>query len=59
MVFLGSFSSFLPARIVTNEELAPRLGVAPEWIAAASGVKERRFAAENESVSDLAFGAAR
>jgi 3-oxoacyl-[acyl-carrier-protein] synthase-3 len=43
--------------VVTNAELAPRLGVAPEWIEANSGIRERRWVAEVECASDLGAAA--
>lgn len=46
-----------PERVVTNEELAARLGVAPEWISKNSGIRERRFAADSDTVSGLAVRA--
>jgi 3-oxoacyl-[acyl-carrier-protein] synthase-3 len=47
--------SYLPERRVANDELADRLGIAPEWIARATGVHERRYASDAESA--LAMGA--
>ncbi|MGQ9824661.1 MAG: beta-ketoacyl-ACP synthase III [Desulfotomaculales bacterium] len=49
----------LPERVVTNEELAARLKVTPEWIAERSGIKERRLATRGEAASDYAAEAAR
>jgi 3-oxoacyl-[acyl-carrier-protein] synthase-3 len=46
-----------PERVVTNEELAARLGVAPDWISKNSGIRERRFAADDDTVSGLAVRA--
>ena len=54
MAFLRAFGSYLPPRIVKNAELAAKLGVTAEWIENASGIQERRFADDNESVADLA-----
>lgn len=48
----------LPERIVTNAELALVLGVAPEWIEANSGIRERRWVAAHEAASNLATAAA-
>jgi 3-oxoacyl-[acyl-carrier-protein] synthase-3 len=59
MAFLRAFGRYLPARKVRNEELAAKLGVTAKWIENASGIQERRFAAEGESVADLALHAAR
>lgn len=49
----------LPERIVTNSEIGARLGVDPEWIESRTGIKERRWAAHNESSSTLGAAAAR
>jgi 3-oxoacyl-[acyl-carrier-protein] synthase III len=58
MAFLRGFGSYLPERIVTNDELAQVCGVEPEWILTASGIRERRYAADNESVASLGLAAA-
>lgn len=50
-----ALGSYLPARRVDNAELAARFRVAPEWIARATGVHERRYASDAESA--LAMGA--
>jgi len=49
---------FLPARIVTNEELAARLDTTDEWIRTRTGIHRRHVAAEGEKTSDLAIAAA-
>ena len=59
MAFLRAFGSYLPSRIVKNEELAPKIGVTAEWIESVSGIQERRFAAEGECVANLAVSAAK
>ncbi len=53
------FACHLPERVVGNGELAARLAVTPEWIKEACGIEERRYAATDESVVDLAERAAR
>ncbi len=50
--------SYLPERVVTNEELAERLDTSDEWIVARTGIRQRHIAAEGEVTSDLAFFAA-
>jgi len=50
VAFLQAFGSYLPERRVSNEELGRRLECTPEWIEGASGIAERRFAAEGEGV---------
>jgi len=57
MSFLRGFGSYLPERIVSNEELAPQLGVAPEWIVGACGIEQRRYAADGQTVADLGVAA--
>jgi 3-oxoacyl-[acyl-carrier-protein] synthase III len=49
----------LPERVVTNAELAARLGVTPEWIEASSGIRERRWVGAGQSTSDLGAAASR
>src|SRR5277367_140802 len=58
MAFLRSFGAYLPERVVTNAELAPQLGVEPEWILNVSGISERRYAAADETVASLGIRAA-
>jgi 3-oxoacyl-[acyl-carrier-protein] synthase-3 len=57
--YIIGYGAALPARVVTNAGLAPALGVAPEWIAANSGIRERRWVSADQSASDLAAAAAR
>lgn len=54
---LGS-GSYLPARILTNAELAERVDTTDEWIQARTGIKQRHIAAAGEKTSDLAIHAA-
>ncbi|MCA0400437.1 MAG: ketoacyl-ACP synthase III [Proteobacteria bacterium] len=50
--------SYLPARRVTNEELAQRVDTSDEWITQRTGIKARHVAAEGETTSMLATRAA-
>ena len=50
--------TYRPARVVTNDELAPRIDSSDEWIRERTGIVERRFAAADESVADMALAAA-
>lgn len=45
----------VPARVVTNEDLAKMVDTSDEWIFSRTGIKERRIAEEHETTSD--FGA--
>ena len=58
MSYLRAFGAALPQRSVSNAEIAPQLGVTPEWIAEATGIEERRYAASEQTVSSLGLAAA-
>ena len=57
MAFVRAFGSYLPSRVASNQELAARVGCDPGWILSVSGILERRWADESESVVDLAANA--
>ena len=50
--------SYLPERVVSNQEAASALGVDPKRVLRLTGIKERHWAAPSEASSDLAFKAA-
>ena len=49
----------VPARVVTNDDLAELMDTSDEWIRERTGIRERRFAAPEEALSDLCLPAAR
>jgi len=51
--------SYLPSRILTNQELAQSVETTDEWIVQRTGIRERHIAAPGELTSDLAFHAAK
>jgi 3-oxoacyl-[acyl-carrier-protein] synthase-3 len=51
--------SYLPARVVTNDEFARRLDTSDQWIRERTGIVQRHFAAESQCSSDLALEASR
>ncbi|MHA1544303.1 MAG: beta-ketoacyl-ACP synthase III [Alphaproteobacteria bacterium] len=51
--------SYLPEKVVTNEELAKTVDTSDEWIVERTGIKRRHIAADGELTSDLALHAAR
>ena len=57
-VVIGN-GSYLPARVVTNDDLARMVDTSDDWITQRTGIRERHIAAEGEVTSDLARGAAR
>jgi len=50
--------SYVPDRIITNEELQKTLGFDPAWIVQRTGIRERRFAAPDQATSDMCVEAA-
>ena len=57
-VVLGC-GSYLPSRILSNDELAHSVATTDEWIVQRTGIRERHIAAAGEMTSDLALNAAR
>jgi 3-oxoacyl-[acyl-carrier-protein] synthase III len=56
-VVLGC-GSYLPQRILTNDELARKVDTSDEWIIQRTGIRERRIAAPGEVTSDMGLKAA-
>jgi len=50
--------AYLPAKIVTNDELATFVDTSDAWIVERTGIRQRHIAAEGELTSDLALQAA-
>jgi 3-oxoacyl-[acyl-carrier-protein] synthase-3 len=50
--------SYLPERILSNDELSRMVDTSDEWIVQRTGIRERRIAADGETTSDLAVKAA-
>ncbi|HEX4414896.1 MAG TPA: beta-ketoacyl-ACP synthase III [Lacipirellulaceae bacterium] len=50
--------SYLPEKVLTNQELEKMVETSDEWIVTRTGISERRIAAEGEHTSDLAAKAA-
>lgn len=48
---------YAPERRVSNAELEADLGLEPGWIEKRTGIRERRYAADGEALSDLAVKA--
>jgi 3-oxoacyl-[acyl-carrier-protein] synthase III len=59
MSCLRALGYYVPAGIVTNRDLAARVGADPAWVLEASGIEERRFAAPSQTVVELGALAAR
>jgi 3-oxoacyl-[acyl-carrier-protein] synthase-3 len=59
MTRIVGLGSFAPERVVTNHDLSKRVETSDEWIVSRTGIRERRFAGDAETTSDLATEAAR
>ena len=57
-ILLGTGSA-LPARAVSNAELAPTVDTSDEWIVERTGIRNRYIAADGETTATLAADAAR
>lgn len=53
-----AFGSYLPSKVLTNQDLERLVETSDEWITSRTGIKERRIAAENEFPSDMGTMAA-
>ncbi|MEO8634462.1 MAG: beta-ketoacyl-ACP synthase III [Gemmatimonadales bacterium] len=49
---------YVPSRVVTNQDFAERLETSDQWIVERTGIRERRFAAADETVATMARQAA-
>jgi len=58
-VSITGLGSHVPERVVTNDELSTMMETSDEWIVERTGIRERRIAAPEEALSDLALPAAR
>src|SRR5262249_44718296 len=57
-VVLGC-GSYLPNRVVTNDELARTVETTDDWIVQRTGIRQRHIAAQGELTSDMAIQAAK
>jgi 3-oxoacyl-[acyl-carrier-protein] synthase III len=51
------FGGYQPDRVVTNDDLAKLVDTNDEWIRTRVGIRERRFARDDETVTDMAEAA--
>jgi 3-oxoacyl-[acyl-carrier-protein] synthase-3 len=51
--------SHVPAKVLTNHDLAKSVDTSDEWIFTRTGIRERRIAGDKELTSDMAAAAAR
>jgi 3-oxoacyl-[acyl-carrier-protein] synthase III len=56
---IAGTGAYLPAKVVTNDELAQIVDTSDQWIVERTGIRQRHIAAEGELTSDLATAAGR
>jgi 3-oxoacyl-[acyl-carrier-protein] synthase-3 len=56
---ITGLGTHVPERVLTNEELARLVDTSDEWIRERTGIRERRIAAQDEALTDIALPAAR
>ncbi|WP_226470512.1 beta-ketoacyl-ACP synthase III [Luteimonas panaciterrae] len=55
---IAGTGSYLPEKVLTNDDLAKMVDTSDEWIVTRTGIRERHIAAEGETTCDLAYHAA-
>ncbi len=55
---LIGYGSYLPEKVMTNQDFEKIMDTTDEWIVQRTGMRSRHFAAENETVVDIAAAAA-
>ncbi|MDQ3821802.1 MAG: ketoacyl-ACP synthase III [Actinomycetota bacterium] len=58
-VSITGLGAYAPERVLTNDELARIVDTSDEWIIERTGIRERRVAAPDQALSDLALPACR
>ena len=54
---IAGTGSYLPEKVLTNDDLAKIVDTSDEWIVSRSGIRERHIAADGETTGDLAYHA--
>jgi 3-oxoacyl-[acyl-carrier-protein] synthase III len=58
-VSITGLGTYTPDRVLTNDELSGLVDTSDEWIMERTGIKERRIAAPEQAMTDLALPASR
>ena len=58
-VLMTAVGSYLPANVVTNDDLSACVETSDEWIQRRTGIMQRHFVADGETTADLASNAAK
>ncbi|MFT4547692.1 MAG: 3-oxoacyl-[acyl-carrier-protein] synthase-3 [Verrucomicrobiales bacterium] len=57
-VTVAGTGSYVPEKILTNDDIAKMVDTSDEWIRSRTGIRERRIAADDQATSDLGYRAA-
>jgi len=55
---IAGTGSYLPEKVLTNDDLTKIVDTSDEWIQSRTGIRERHIAAEGETTGDLGYNAA-
>ncbi|MNM79075.1 3-oxoacyl-[acyl-carrier-protein] synthase 3 [compost metagenome] len=55
---IAGTGSYLPEKVLTNDDLTKIVDTTDEWIQSRTGIRERHIAADGETTSDLGYNAA-
>jgi len=55
---IAGTGSYLPEKVLTNDDLTKIVDTTDEWIQSRTGIRERHIAADEETTSDLGYNAA-
>ena len=55
---IAGTGSYLPEKVVTNDDLTKIVDTSDEWIRSRTGIRQRHIAADDQTTSDLAYFAA-
>ncbi len=56
---ITGWGKYVPARVLTNHDLAQMVDTSDEWITTRTGIRERRIRTEHDTTSSMAVAAAR
>ena len=54
---ITAFGAYVPSKVVSNADMEKIVDTSDEWILKRTGIKERRYLTDQESVSDMCEGA--
>jgi len=58
-VGIAGIGSYVPSKVITNEDLSKLVDTSNEWIVQRTGIRERRIVDDSTSTSDIATIAAK